>query len=49
MVDITHKINTLRKATATAIVKVSKQETIDAVVNNLVPKGNVLEMAKTAG
>ncbi|MCD0465761.1 bifunctional molybdenum cofactor biosynthesis protein MoaC/MoaB [Flavobacterium sp. ENC] len=49
MVDITHKINTLRAATATAIVKVSKQETIDAVVNNLVPKGNVLEMAKTAG
>ena len=28
---------------------VSHQETIDAVVNNLVPKGNVLEMAKTAG
>jgi molybdenum cofactor biosynthesis protein MoaC len=49
MVDITHKISTLRVATATAIVKVSKQETIDAVVNNLVPKGNVLEMAKTAG
>ena len=49
MVDITHKISTLRKAAATAIVKVSKQETIDAVVNNLVPKGNVLEMAKTAG
>lgn len=49
MVDITHKISTLRAATATAIVKVSKQETIDAVVNNLVPKGNVFEMAKTAG
>ncbi|MEL1254031.1 bifunctional molybdenum cofactor biosynthesis protein MoaC/MoaB [Flavobacterium sp. DGU38] len=49
MVDITHKISTLRVATATAIVKVSKQETIDAVVNNLVPKGNVFEMAKTAG
>ncbi|PWB28137.1 bifunctional molybdenum cofactor biosynthesis protein MoaC/MoaB [Flavobacterium sp. HTF] len=49
MVDITHKISTLRVATATAIVKVSRQETIDAVVNNLVPKGNVFEMAKTAG
>lgn len=49
MVDITHKINTLRSATATAIVKVSRQETIDAIVNNRVPKGNVLEMAKTAG
>jgi molybdenum cofactor biosynthesis protein MoaC len=49
MVDITHKISTLRVATATAIVKVSRQETIDAIVNNLVPKGNVFEMAKTAG
>ncbi|MCV9933261.1 bifunctional molybdenum cofactor biosynthesis protein MoaC/MoaB [Flavobacterium sp. LS1R47] len=49
MVDITHKINTLRSATATAIVKVSQQATIDAIVNNLVPKGNVMEMAKTAG
>lgn len=49
MVDITHKINTLRSATATAIVKVSQQATIDAVVNNTVPKGNVMEMAKTAG
>ena len=27
----------------------SGQETIDAVVNNTVPKGNVFEMAKTAG
>ena len=49
MVDITHKISTLRIATAQATVKVSQQETIDAIVNNLVPKGNVLEMAKTAG
>lgn len=49
MVDITHKISTLRIATATATVKVSQQETIDAIVNNLVPKGNVFEMAKTAG
>lgn len=49
MVDITHKINTLRTATASAIVKVSQQATIDAVLNNLVPKGNVFEMAKTAG
>ena len=29
MVDITHKINTLRVATAQAILKVSKQETIE--------------------
>ncbi len=49
MVDITHKINTLRIAIAKATVKVSHQDTIDAIANNLVPKGNVLEMAKTAG
>lgn len=49
MVEITHKNTTLRTATAQAIVQVSKQETIDAVVNNTVPKGNVFEMAKTAG
>ncbi len=49
MVDITHKISTLRIATAKATVKVSQQATIDAIVHNLVTKGNVLEMAKTAG
>ena len=49
MVDITHKINTLRTATAQAIVKVSKPETIEAIQNNAVPKGNVFEMAKAAG
>ncbi|RXG30237.1 bifunctional molybdenum cofactor biosynthesis protein MoaC/MoaB [Leeuwenhoekiella palythoae] len=49
MVDITHKINTLRSATAQATVCVSKQETIDALQRNAVPKGNVFEMAKTAG
>ncbi|MBP1838907.1 bifunctional molybdenum cofactor biosynthesis protein MoaC/MoaB [Formosa algae] len=49
MVDITHKIKTLRTATATAIVKVSKPETIESILKNLVPKGNVFEMAKTAG
>ncbi|WP_167596998.1 bifunctional molybdenum cofactor biosynthesis protein MoaC/MoaB [Leeuwenhoekiella sp. ZYFB001] len=49
MVDITHKINTLRAATAQATVCVSKQETIDALQRNAVPKGNVFEMAKTAG
>ena len=49
MVEITHKNTTLRTAIAQAIVKVSTQETIDAVVNNTVPKGNVFEMAKTAG
>ena len=49
MVDITHKYNTLRIATAQAIVKVSHQDTIDAIQNKTVPKGDVLEMAKAAG
>ena len=49
MVDITHKIKTLRVATAQAVVKVSRQETINAIKNNTVPKGNVFEMSKTAG
>ncbi|HKC68952.1 MAG TPA: bifunctional molybdenum cofactor biosynthesis protein MoaC/MoaB [Bacteroidia bacterium] len=49
MVDITHKTNTLREATAQAIVKVSHKKTIEAIVNKTVPKGDVFEMAKTAG
>ncbi|MGB0524510.1 MAG: bifunctional molybdenum cofactor biosynthesis protein MoaC/MoaB [Flammeovirgaceae bacterium] len=49
MVDITHKSSTLRQAIAQAVVKVSKQETIDALVNKQVPKGDVFEMAKVAG
>lgn len=49
MVDITSKTYTLRKAIATAIVKVSKQETIDAIIKKKVPKGDVFEMAKAAG
>jgi len=49
MVDITHKSNTLRSATAQAIVKVSKQATIDAIKNDKVPKGNVFAMSKAAG
>lgn len=49
MVDITHKITTLREATALAVVKTSKLETIQAIQKNKVPKGNVFEMAKAAG
>lgn len=49
MVDITHKSPTLRKAIAQAIVKVSSEETISAIVNKTVPKGDVYEMAKVAG
>ena len=49
MIDITHKSSTLREATAQAIVRVSKPETIDALRNRTVPKGDVFEMAKAAG
>lgn len=49
MVNITHKSSTHRTAIAQAIVKVSQQQTIDAIVNKTVPKGDVFEMAKTAG
>ncbi len=49
MVDITHKTSTLRIATAQAVVKVSKQETITAIENNTVPKGDVFSMSKAAG
>lgn len=49
MVDITHKSNTLREATAQAIVKTSSQHTIDMIQSNQIPKGNVFEMAKAAG
>ncbi len=46
--DITHKISTLRIALAQAIVKVSKNETIKAVKDGTVPKGDVFTMAKAA-
>ena len=49
MVDITHKIKTLRTATAQAIVKVGSAETIQAILDKTVPKGDVLEAAKIAG
>ena len=49
MVDITHKNTTLRTAIAQAIVKVSKPETITAIEENTVPKGNVFAMSKAAG
>lgn len=49
MVDITGKIKTHRSAVAQAIVKVSRQETITAVINKTVPKGDVLEAARVAG
>ncbi len=49
MVDITHKHTTLRTAIAEATVKVSKQETIKAIKNGTVPKGDVFSMSKAAG
>jgi len=49
MVNITKKSNTLRKAIAGATVSVSKQETIDALVQRKVPKGDVFEFARAAG
>lgn len=49
MVDITSKSNSLRKAIASAIVSVSKQETIDAIKNKTVPKGDVFEFSRAAG
>lgn len=49
MVDITHKTSTLRIATAQAIVKVSKPETITAIEQGTVPKGDVFAMSKAAG
>lgn len=49
MVDITHKNNTLRKAIASAIVTVSKPETIDMIINKSIPKGDVFEFSRVAG
>lgn len=49
MVDITHKSFTLRKAVAKAVVKTSKQETIDAIKLRKVPKGDIFEFARVAG
>lgn len=49
MVDITHKSNTLREATAMAVVRVSKAQTIQAIKDKTVPKGDVFEMSRAAG
>ncbi|RXK61712.1 bifunctional molybdenum cofactor biosynthesis protein MoaC/MoaB [Lacibacter luteus] len=49
MVNITHKSNTLREAIASAILTVSKQDTIEAIQNKTVPKGDVFEFSRAAG
>ncbi|MCB0648773.1 MAG: bifunctional molybdenum cofactor biosynthesis protein MoaC/MoaB [Saprospiraceae bacterium] len=49
MVDITHKSSTLRKAIATALLTVSSPQTIEAVRERRVPKGDVFEFGRAAG
>jgi cyclic pyranopterin monophosphate synthase len=49
MVNITNKQTSLRKAIATAVVQLSKKETIDAVKDKAVPKGDVFEFSRAAG
>ena len=49
MIDISPEITTQRIAVAQAIVKVSGQETIDTIKQKKVPKGDLFEMARTAG
>ena len=49
MVNITHKSSTLRKAVATAIVRTSKKETIVAIQERKVPKGDIFEFSRAAG
>src|ERR1700753_2258428 len=49
MVNITHKQNSLRKAVAEAIVRVSLPGTIHAVNDRRVPKGEVFEFSRAAG
>ena len=49
MVNITHKSSSLRQAIATAILRVSSQATIDAIVQKQVPKGDVFEFSRAAG
>lgn len=49
MVDITSKSSTLRTAIAEATVEVSSDNTIQAIREKTVPKGDVFEMSKAAG
>jgi cyclic pyranopterin phosphate synthase len=49
MNNITSKNKSLRKASATAILKTSSQATIDAIINKKVPKGDVFEFSRAAG
>jgi cyclic pyranopterin monophosphate synthase len=49
MVNIIHKSNSLRQAIASATLTVSKPETIEAIKNKTVPKGDVFEFSRAAG
>ena len=49
MVDITKKQITHRTAIAQAVVRVGQLETIAAIQNGTVPKGDVFSMSKAAG
>jgi molybdenum cofactor biosynthesis protein MoaC len=49
MVDITHKSNSLRQAIATAVVSVSREETIQIIRQKKVPKGDLFEFSRAAG
>ncbi len=49
MDDITGNITSLREAGAEAVLRVSCSETIQAILDHRVPKGNVFEMARAAG
>lgn len=49
MINISHKSNSFRQAIASAIVTVSKTETIEAIKNKNVPKGDVFEFSRAAG
>ena len=49
MVNISHKSNTFRQAIATASIVVSKPETIEAVEQRKVPKGDIFEFSRAAG
>jgi cyclic pyranopterin monophosphate synthase len=49
MKDILFKIPTLRKAVATAIVRLSDADAMNAVLNKTVPKGDPFEFSRAAG
>jgi cyclic pyranopterin phosphate synthase len=49
MVNITSKIMSLRRALAEATLKVSSPQTIEAILQRKVPKGDVFEFSRAAG